>query len=439
MRKRWWAVCFCFPLLAHANEQEIRLLENRFRVDPTIERAAFVIYREKTSMPVVLVRPDGSKYYAWRHPDNVSWHQEADMDIVSISDPMPGPWQAIGRVSPDNKVKVLSDLRMKVEDLPSRLYQGEAIKFTARLMLGDDPLNLRDFIRRVDLTVSFSEFVDDPASLNPDQRPQPKSLGQFSDDGTGLDEAPNDGIFTVSLPIDVMPGKYRARVTSGNGIFFRTLEQEVLVYPTPLMATFKQSQIDDEPHQLTIQMEQASIEPGSVSVHAKFTDTEGKTTVYQKNSEEKSETLSLDIPYASTPGQYKWRSTLYATDQLSGRSLVFPLPEQTFAVTDYAALEQAEAEREAREQAMMEAAEARRREREQAEARTTSLIIIGLGNLLVILIGAATWFVLKKRKARKLAEAAQELEAPPPDKDAESKEASEETDELDIDGSNKNV
>ncbi len=50
----------------------------------------------------------------------------------------------------------------------------------------------------------------------------------------------------------------------------------------------------------------------------------------------------------------------------------------------------------------MEAAEARRRERERTEARTTSLTIIGLGNLLVILIGAATWFVLKKRKAKKI-------------------------------------
>ncbi|ODP99221.1 TIGR03503 family protein [Salinivibrio kushneri] len=433
MKKRWWAVCVCFPLLAHANEQEIRLLENRFRVDPTIERAAFVIYREKPSMPVVLVRPDGTKYYAWRHPDKVSWHQEADMDIVSVTDPMPGPWQAIGRVSPDNKVRVLSDLRMQVEDLPSRLYQGEAVKFTAQLMLGDKPLNLRDFIERVDLTVNFTEFIENPESLNPDQRPQPKSLGQFSDDGTGLDETPNDGVFTVSLPINVMPGKYRARVTSGNGIFFRTLEQQVLVYPTPLMATFKQSQAEGEPHQLVVQSEQASIEPGSVSVHAKFTDTEGKTTVYQTTAEEEQETITLDIPYASTPGQYKWRTTLYATDQLSGRPLVFPLPEQTFAVTDYAALEQAEAEREAREKAMMEAAEARRQQRAREEARTTSLLIIGLGNLLVMLMGAATWFVLRKRKARKLAEAAQELEAPPLDSDGDDQGS-----ELDMDKPDKN-
>jgi uncharacterized protein (TIGR03503 family) len=429
MKKRWWTACLCIPLLAQASEQEIRLLENRFRVDPTIERAAFVIYREDPSVPVVLVRPDGTKYYAWRHPDKVSWHQESDMDIVSITDPMPGPWQAIGRVSPDNKVKVLSDLRMQVDDLPPRLYQGETVKFTARLKLGDEPLILRDFIERVDLNVTFTEYVEDPESLNPDQRPQPRSLGHFSDDGTGLDEKPNDGIFTVALPVNVMPGKYRARVTSGNGIFFRTLEQEVLVYPTPLMATFKQSQIDDEPHKLVIQAEEASIEPGSISVHAKFIDTEGKTTVYQTSNDDKSMTMTLDIPYASTPGQYKWSSMLYATDLLSGRPLVFSLPEQTFAVTDYEALEQAEAERLARERELQAAAEERRREREKEKARTTSLLIIGVGNLLILLLGAAVWFVLKKRKARKLAEAAQELEAPPPDEGTREEMG----DELDMD------
>ncbi|MBF4376737.1 TIGR03503 family protein, partial [Vibrio anguillarum] len=58
------------------NSSSMSLLDNRFRVDPTISQITFVVYREKSSQPVVLVRPDGKKYYAWQHSDNVRWYQE---------------------------------------------------------------------------------------------------------------------------------------------------------------------------------------------------------------------------------------------------------------------------------------------------------------------------------------------------------------------------
>lgn len=91
MLKIWFTL---FGLLAsafvYAEESSMTLLDNRFRVDPTIEQITFVVYRAERSRPVVLVRPDGKKYYAWRKPDNVRWYQEPAMDIISIDKPMPG-------------------------------------------------------------------------------------------------------------------------------------------------------------------------------------------------------------------------------------------------------------------------------------------------------------------------------------------------------------
>ncbi|MBF4323739.1 TIGR03503 family protein, partial [Vibrio anguillarum] len=71
-----------------ANPSSMSLLDNRFRVDPTISQITFVVYREKSSQPVVLVRPDGKKYYAWRYDENMRWYQEPTMDIISIDKPM---------------------------------------------------------------------------------------------------------------------------------------------------------------------------------------------------------------------------------------------------------------------------------------------------------------------------------------------------------------
>ncbi|MEZ8144110.1 TIGR03503 family protein [Enterovibrio sp. FF113] len=398
------------------SDRDIRLLNNRFRIDSTITQVAFVIYRQNPSQPVVLVQPDGTKLYAWRHPDSVSWHQESDMDIVSVLNPMPGPWQAIGKVTPENKIRILSELSMKVDTFPSRLYQGETLKFTARLMQANEPLNLRDFLDRVELTVTFTEYIESVDDIPVDQRPQEMSLGLFVDDGSGLDETAGDGIFTVELPVNAPPGKYRARVTSGNGVFFRTLEQEVLVYPTPLMATFTQSRKKALPHHLLVESDSASIETGTIAAHAEFTDTNGKLSVYQGVSGEEYTALNVEIDNFGEPGRHKWFAWLYGTDKLSGRPLVFHLPEQTFAVADYEAIEQAKLEREEREAERARIEEEKRQAIQREEDRKMAMITIIGGNILLLILAILTWFIIRKIKAKKLAaETEEELEAPPPE------------------------
>ena len=81
----FWS-CFAFS----ASESAMSLLDNRFRVDPTIEQITFLVYREQSSQPVVLVRPDGKKYYAWGTYDNVRWYQAPSLDIISVAKPMAG-------------------------------------------------------------------------------------------------------------------------------------------------------------------------------------------------------------------------------------------------------------------------------------------------------------------------------------------------------------
>ncbi|MGL6176265.1 MAG: TIGR03503 family protein, partial [Vibrionaceae bacterium] len=207
---------------SYAQEQEIALLENRFRIDHSVSQVAFVIHRKKNSQPVVLVQPDGTKIYADAPPDNVSWYKDATIDIVTVRDPMPGPWQAIGSISPENSIRILSDLSMQVDAFPKVLYQGEVIKFSARLLQKQKPLVLRDFLDNVALEVSFSEQAKPNQSRVDGVLPYAWTLGKFVDDGSLLDEVGGDGVFTVGLKIDIAPGKYLAHVSSGNGVFFRS-------------------------------------------------------------------------------------------------------------------------------------------------------------------------------------------------------------------------
>ncbi|EIO4559615.1 TIGR03503 family protein [Vibrio parahaemolyticus] len=400
--------CFAFA----ASESAMSLLDNRFRVDPTIEQITFLVYREQSSQPVVLVRPDGKKYYAWGSYDNVRWYQEPSLDIISVDNPMPGPWQAVGKVTPKNNIRLISHLKLSTDVFPKRLYNGEALKFTARLTSDDKPLVLRDFLDRVNLRVIFTKFVENEDELIKEARPVPMIIGEFSDDGRGLDEQAGDGVFTVQLPIEVEPGKYRARITSGNGVFLRAQEQVILVYPNPVSRTFIQSRSPEKPHQLVVSGEQGMIAPGSIAVNVEQNAPDGFITYSQGQVSQDGMKTTLNLDNDPELGKYSWRGEIFATDFATQRALVFPIQEQTFSVVDEVDLEAARIAKEA------ELAEQRRIEMEkriiaEREAeRKRSMIIIAVGNVVMLLIAIVAWIVWRKLKAKRQAMPEMQLEVP---------------------------
>ncbi|MFM2608737.1 TIGR03503 family protein [Vibrio chagasii] len=395
-----------------ATESVMSLLDNRFRVDPSIEQITFIIYRADNSKPVVLVRPDGKKYYSWRNADNVRWYEESSMDIVSIDKPMPGPWQAVGKVSPKNNIKLLSHLVLDANEFPNKLYQTERIKFTARLTSDGKPLVLRDFLDRVKLKVTFTKFVENEESLVREARPVPVVMGEFADDGVDLDEKAGDGVFTVSLPIDIEPGKYRARITSGNGVFLRAQEQEVLVYPTPITTTFIQSRKDGLPHTIVVSGEQGMIEPSSLAVHVEHKAPDEYVMYKQGQADVDAMKVPLEIPYNGELGIYNWSGMVYATDASSQRPLTFPISEHSYSVVQDIDLAES---RRLQEEAL---AEQKRIATEmmilkkREEDRQRSMIIIGVGNVVAILLGLLVWFVVRKVAAKKRAQPEMQLKAP---------------------------
>ena len=413
MLRIWFALLgLLVSTLGYAEESSMSLLDNRFRVDSTIKQITFVIYRAERSRPVVLVRPDGKKYYAWRSPDNVRWYQESSMDIISIDNPMPGPWQAIGKVTPKNKIILISHLELSTDTMPARLFQNEEMKFTARLTANGKPLVLRDFLERVKLMVTFTKYVENEEELIKEARPIPYTIGEFSDDGSGLDEVAGDGVFTVSLNISPEPGKYRVRITSGNGVFLRAQEQEVLIYPTPVETTFIQSREEGKEHQLVISGEQGMIQPGSLAAQIEHKSPDASEISVAESASKESDKVVLAIPYNDDIGNYSWMGKVFATEMGSGRPLVFPIKEHTYSVLEE--IDFAETRRLQEEERMMQQklVEEMRLIQMREEKRTQTFIMIGVGNVVMIILGLAVWFVMRKLGAKKKMMPEMQLEMP---------------------------
>ena len=138
----------------------IQLLQNRFRVDYNVKEITMVFFREYGSAPVVLVRPDGSKLFQGRvDEEKVQWYDADTFDMITIKDPVPGPWQAVGQVLPQSRVMVLSNVELHAEPLPNVLFAGEILKSTAYLTNNGKPIENKQFRDVVDLEIeSFASI-----------------------------------------------------------------------------------------------------------------------------------------------------------------------------------------------------------------------------------------------------------------------------------------
>ncbi|WP_297482652.1 TIGR03503 family protein [uncultured Photobacterium sp.] len=334
MLRRLWLLIFYVLLCAWIlipsawaqTEARLTWLDNRFRVDPEIKQITFVVTREQPSQSVVLVAPDGRKYYADRHAKTMLWYTDKGMDIISITHPMAGPWQALGKVSANNGIRFISNVQLQAEPLPAQLYQTEVLKFSAQLTQNKQPLLLRDFLDRVQLTVVFY-----PLTSILSNESAPIEVGQFADDGQEYDEVAGDGIFTVALNVDVEPGKYRVEIASTNGVFKRAVEQTVLVYPAPITTSFVQSHQLLTSHSVNIEAKADQTLAGSLAAYLVVKQPQQKPRIIQRSSHRQQSHLVLTWPNDAQIGKAWWRGWAYVTDLLTQRELVFRLSQQNYA------------------------------------------------------------------------------------------------------------
>jgi uncharacterized protein (TIGR03503 family) len=318
---RLWLVALLAPVLAKAAEQESRWLSNTFRIDPSISAVTLLIEREDDSTPVVLIRPDGSKYYYQRHPDTISWASTASRDIITLWQPEPGPWQATGRISAERGLSLVSPFRLQLAPLPARLYRQEIIKLDAELSHEGTRLDAAYYLEGLSLTAQLVGRRDadtDPFAL------APRVIGVFADDGTGLDAYPGDGRLTAEVLVDALPGPYLFQAQTTNQVLARTHEQELLVYPTPLSLRMTTPN-EDGSWQMLLEVD-SELQPDSLVVTGTLTNPLEQSIAVSGSGR------VIELPPAVQPGNYRWQGRAFATTR-EGREVQLQLPEQVIRVS----------------------------------------------------------------------------------------------------------
>lgn len=401
MSKLWSGLLLLTSLTAGANEvfapSDIPLLDNRFRIDYGVKEITFIVTRKPGTPSVILVRPDGSKLYVGKvTPPEVGWLALKDQDLITIRDPMPGPWQAIGEVDPENRVRILSNIKLETDLLPTQLYQGEVVKLKSWLLIDNAPPKEGYYLTDLGMTVKLQRFNDAKQQGEPILD---EVLGHYRDDGKGLDEVPGDGIMTAKAVLDVPAGKYRALYSTGNQVFSRARYQDVLIYPLPVGYTLA-APSKEYGARLSFLIDGDELDPASVIIKGKATNTVGSSMAFSAVATEPR--VEVDLSVIKEVGQYDVTATLFGTTRL-GREIQVTLPVKSFNIFPVLAAPPSAA-------SAASAAVPDQVKFEEKESSGWLLWLLGGVGILVTLLGGVGFILLQKRRALQKAMAAQKAE-----------------------------
>ena len=398
-------------------QNSIKLLQNRFRIDHEVDEITMVFFREYGSLPVVLVRPDGSKIYQTQADgEDVFWFDTATYDMVSIKKPMPGPWQAVGSIEPDSRVMVISDLSLHAEPLPSVIFSGEILKQTAYLTNGGEPINYTEFRDVVTLSMQFFS-TNNPDSNNFGADAQ--TIATFEDNGQGMDETPLDGTFTGQFNLSVAAGEWIPTFMVSTPMFSREqVDDAVMLYPNPIHISVEQHGGGGGYHKLMIDADREHINMSTLLIDGKVKFPNGDIQNFSitDSSMDIREHLIVNYEY----GVYRIKLTAFA-NTIDGRDVILDVPEFSFLteepmiapVVDEQTADgtnQESSQDVTNEQQPALPAEAVTTEPEMATS-TLILLIVGINLFLLIVGGALIWFVTRDKPVT-VTEALSEI-APP--------------------------
>ncbi|WP_340679659.1 TIGR03503 family protein [Paraglaciecola sp.] len=313
-------------LLGSAYQNGIPLLQNRFRIDFTVDELTMIFFREFGSAPVVLVKPDGSKIFQSQADGvNLFWFDAATYDMISLKNPTPGPWQAIGQIEPNSRVMVISDLALHADPLPRVIFSGEILKQTAYLTNNGKPIDYTAFRDVVELTIEFVS-TNNPNFNNFGSETQ--TIANFEDNGKGMDERPLDGIFTGQFNLAVADGEWTPVFSVATPMFTREqVDPSLMLYANPIKISVEQDKAGKGFHKLLIDAERQHVDMSSLLLDGKVRFPNGDIQNFSITDMSSSIREHLIVNYEY--GVYRVKLTAYG-NTVDGREFILDVPEFSF-------------------------------------------------------------------------------------------------------------
>lgn len=241
----------------------VPLTGNHFKIDDSISEMTVLVFRKADSKPTELVKPDQTKIGVMNEDSNVRWqHGETGYDLITITEPQIGAWTIDAALDPDNRVMVLTGLKLKTTDLPNNILIGEVFDFDVSLTNQDKAITKQNFLKLVNAKLTHENEIMDvlEEDINSSQR---------------------KGNYRTQIGETFQPGRNDVVAIVSSGTFERQRRQSINVIETPFEITTEQL-LDEQTrtHRLTLKPDGSLIDIKKTSIAAMLTAEDGSEWSY---------------------------------------------------------------------------------------------------------------------------------------------------------------
>jgi len=366
----------------------VPLKDNRFTIDKSISEATLLIFRREGSEPSRIMPPKGYSFEADNAPSNVQWHRDQGYDLLTIKNPPAGEWRIQADMDPDNRVMIVTDLKMKSTALPSRLLIGEEMPIEVMFMEEGRRVTQKRFLGMVNVT--SERWGKDGLS-----EPRP-----VADNGKGDDETAGDGLFSFRFGKGLDEGTGELIISAKGATFVREQRQlyEIL-QPGYLELIPAVDESDGLDVKVTLAADMLRTETISFDVQLKSDD---ESTEIRLKRQGKG-LYSGQIDLTTFQGEQQLKVTFTAKSQ-NGRSVAHTFKSIT---VEGRATEKEPPPPEKREQPEAnvepekeDAVTEEDEPKEKGGGLQQALILFAAGNVILILVGGGIyWFMRRKSKS----------------------------------------
>jgi uncharacterized protein (TIGR03503 family) len=216
-----------------AQADSLPLTKNKVKVDNSISEMTFLVFRKDRATKTSITTPSGKTFNRTDLPPDTQWHREKRYDLVTVQQPESGNWQINAELDPDNRVMVVTDLKLKNTKLPSSILGGKTIPFQIHLEEKGETIDRKDFLY-------FVRAVINQSILDEENNGKHFKI-KLKDDGKGADKIAKDGIYTTLLDTSLIAGEHEIEVSVNGTTFKRYSRQQFNVYNTPVSASIENS------------------------------------------------------------------------------------------------------------------------------------------------------------------------------------------------------
>ncbi|MCU7869140.1 MAG: VWA domain-containing protein [Candidatus Thiodiazotropha sp. (ex Lucinoma borealis)] len=241
----------------------VPLKDNKFSVDESITETTLLVFHKPGAQETEVVPPNGKEFNANNAPSSVSWHRDEGYDMLTISNPQAGEWTIRAEVDPDNRVMVVTDLKMQTTDLPNRLIQGQSLPMIVNFTDHGKLIQKQEFLKVVNISATQEDSTG-PSEARP-----------LMDDGREPDKKAGDGLFSISFGGESLGSGLGELVLNASGpTFVRERRMTFEVVPPVNLEVSPRS--DGRSLEVKISADPDLIEPSSLHLEAWVEDAEGE-------------------------------------------------------------------------------------------------------------------------------------------------------------------